>query len=78
MYLILKNLIIIIFNWIGSEWNSSEVVKMNTKPEIKIRGGRLIEPIKLPKKYNNNQNVELRLNKPLNNNNIDNKKQKTK
>lgn len=32
------------------EWNASHVVKENTQPEILTRAGRVIEPIKLPKK----------------------------
>eukprot|EP01035_Chromulina_nebulosa_P018098 gene18098-23749_t len=35
---------------IGEEWNSSRVVKDFTKPSIITRPGRVIEPIKLPKK----------------------------
>ena len=34
---------------VGAEWNASHVVRENTKPEIYVRAGRLIEPIKLPK-----------------------------
>jgi len=32
------------------EWNASHVVKENTRPAVLTRAGRLIEPIKLPKK----------------------------
>ena len=32
------------------EWNASHVVRTNTKPEILIRPGRVIETIKLEKK----------------------------
>lgn len=35
---------------IGEEWNASHVVKGMTKPAIKRRAGRIIEPITLPKK----------------------------
>jgi hypothetical protein len=35
---------------IGEEWNASHVVKEMTKPAIKVRAGRIIEPISLPKK----------------------------
>jgi U3 small nucleolar RNA-associated protein 14 len=35
---------------LGGEWNALHVVKKVTKPEILLRAGRIIEPIKLPKK----------------------------
>ena len=35
---------------VGDEWNVAHVVKKNTKPEIILRAGRIIEPISLPKK----------------------------
>lgn len=35
---------------IGEEWNASNVVASNIKPDILTRSGRIIEPIKLPKK----------------------------
>lgn len=35
---------------LGDEWNASHVVRTNTKPEILIRPGRIIETIKLEKK----------------------------
>lgn len=35
---------------LSAEWNASHVVRANTKPEILLRAGRLIEPIHLPKK----------------------------
>jgi len=35
---------------LGDEWNSSDVVKRNTQPEVKTRAGRIIEPVKLAKK----------------------------
>ena len=31
-------------------------MRKNTKPEILLRAGRIIEPIKLPKQKNNNNN----------------------
>jgi U3 small nucleolar RNA-associated protein 14 len=31
------------------EWNTEQIVRKNTKPEILLRVGRVIEPIKLPK-----------------------------
>jgi hypothetical protein len=34
----------------SDEWNSSDVVKSHCQPEIKLRPGRVIEPIKLSKK----------------------------
>lgn len=34
---------------IGEDWNASNVVKNNTKPEIKMRAGRIIEPIAKPR-----------------------------
>ncbi len=34
---------------LGEEWNASHVHRKNTKPDILIRSGRLIEPISLPK-----------------------------
>jgi len=34
---------------IGEEWNASHVVRSNTKPEIFMRAGRVVEPIKLGK-----------------------------
>ena len=43
------------------------MVKSNTQPDIKIRAGRVIEPIKLTKKRSAagaNAVVETRLNKP--------------
>lgn len=53
---------------LGEEWNSTDVVKNYTQPEIKLRPGRVIEPIKLSKKRNNSTTtgaaVETRLNKP--------------
>ena len=33
----------------GSEFNATHVVKTYTKPEVLLRAGRIIEPIKLPK-----------------------------
>lgn len=38
---------------IGEEWNATNVVRQNTKPEIMLRAGRLIEPAKLEKKRTN-------------------------
>lgn len=35
---------------LGDEWNASDVVKSQCQPEIKLRPGRVIEPIKLSKK----------------------------
>ena len=34
---------------IGEEWNASHVVRQNTKPDIFMRAGRVVEPIKLSK-----------------------------
>ena len=34
---------------IGEEWNASHVVRQNTKPDIFMRAGRVVEPIKLAK-----------------------------
>lgn len=53
---------------LGDEWNSSDVVKSNTQPEIKLRPGRVIEPIKMSKKRSaSNAAAETtRLNKPAN------------
>ena len=50
---------------LGDEWNSSDVVKSNTQPEIKLRPGRVIEPLKLSKKRSASAAAEsTRLNKP--------------
>ncbi|CAE7661464.1 UTP14, partial [Symbiodinium microadriaticum] len=35
---------------LGEEWNAAQVVRKNTKPVIMTRAGRIIAPIKLPKK----------------------------
>ena len=35
---------------IGEEWNATNVVRQNTKPEILLRAGRIIEPPKIGKK----------------------------
>jgi len=35
----------------GDEWNAAHVVRKNTKPEIMLRAGRIIEPIKLAKQH---------------------------
>eukprot|EP00605_Chrysophyceae_sp_TOSAG23-4_P000545 GSChrysophyteH1.ASY1.ANO1.614.1 assembled CDS len=35
---------------VGEEWNASHVVRQNTKPDIFMRAGRVVEPIKLAKK----------------------------
>eukprot|EP01034_Spumella_vulgaris_P021398 gene21398-27428_t len=35
---------------LGEDWNASNVVKSSTQPEIKMRAGRVVEPIKLVKK----------------------------
>lgn len=51
---------------LGDEWNSSDVVKSNTQPEIKLRPGRVIETLKLSKKRA--AAAETRLNKPANTN----------
>jgi len=40
---------------IGEEWNATNVVRQNTKPEIMMRAGRLIEPAKLEKKRTNTE-----------------------
>jgi U3 small nucleolar RNA-associated protein 14 len=34
---------------LGEEWNASHIVRRNTKPEIMLRAGRVIAPIKLSK-----------------------------
>lgn len=34
---------------VGPEWNTSQIVRKNTKPEIITKAGRIIEPIALPK-----------------------------
>ena len=34
---------------LGEDWNASNVVKNNTKPEILTRAGRVIEPIARPR-----------------------------
>ena len=34
---------------IGEEWNASHVVRQNTKPDVFLRAGRVVEPIKLAK-----------------------------
>lgn len=34
----------------SEDWNASNVVKNTTQPEIKMRAGRVVEPIKLVKK----------------------------
>ena len=34
----------------SDEWNAAQVVRKNTKPVIMMRAGRVIAPIKLPKK----------------------------
>lgn len=34
----------------ADEWNAAQVVRKNTKPVIMMRAGRVIAPIKLPKK----------------------------
>jgi len=34
---------------IGDEWNASHVVRQNTKPDIFLRAGRVVEPLKLSK-----------------------------
>jgi U3 small nucleolar RNA-associated protein 14 len=33
----------------SDEWNTEQIVRKNTKPEVLLRAGRIIEPIKLPK-----------------------------
>ena len=38
-----------LFTIVVEEWNASNVVRKNTKPEIMTRAGRAIDPIKLPK-----------------------------
>ena len=43
---------------IGDLWNSSDVVRKNTRPEVKVRPGRIVEPIKLPKKRGADQTVK--------------------
>ena len=48
---------------LGDEWNSSDVVKSNTQPAIKLRPGRVIEPLRLSKKRA--ASAETRLNKPV-------------
>jgi U3 small nucleolar RNA-associated protein 14 len=35
---------------LGEEWNASHIVAKNTAPEIKLRAGRILEPVKLSKK----------------------------
>jgi U3 small nucleolar RNA-associated protein 14 len=35
---------------LGEEWNASHIVQKNTAPEIKLRAGRILEPVKLSKK----------------------------
>lgn len=35
---------------VGGEWNASHIVAQNTKPEVRTRAGRVLEPIKLAKK----------------------------
>lgn len=35
---------------IGEEWNASNVVRVNTKPEVLLRAGRVVEAAKLTKK----------------------------
>ncbi len=35
---------------VGEEWNASHVVRANTKPEVMLRAGRVVEPAKLSKK----------------------------
>ena len=37
---------------VGEEWNASHVVRANTKPEIMLRAGRVVEPLKLSKRVN--------------------------
>jgi U3 small nucleolar RNA-associated protein 14 len=34
---------------LGEEWNASHIVRRNTKPEVMLRAGRVIAPIKLSK-----------------------------
>lgn len=34
---------------LGEEWNASHIVRRNTKPEIMLRAGRVVAPIKLAK-----------------------------
>ncbi len=34
---------------LGEEWNAANVYRANTKPELIVRSGRIIEPLKLPK-----------------------------
>jgi len=42
---------------IGDLWNASDVVRKNTQPAVKVRPGRILEPIKLPKKRVSDQAV---------------------
>ena len=35
---------------VGEEWNASHVVRANTKPEVMLRAGRVVEPAKLSRK----------------------------
>ena len=34
---------------LGEEWNASHIVRRNTKPDIMLRAGRVVAPIKLSK-----------------------------
>jgi U3 small nucleolar RNA-associated protein 14 len=34
---------------VGPEWNTSQIVRKHTKPEVITKSGRIIEPITLPK-----------------------------
>lgn len=39
---------------LGEEWNASHIVRRNTKPEIMLRAGRIVAPIKLSKDKTSN------------------------
>ena len=42
---------------LGDEWNASHIVRRNTKPEVMLRAGRIVAPIKLSKEESvGNQN----------------------
>ena len=43
---------------IGEEWNASHVVRQNTKPDMFLRAGRVVEPLKLSKNHEKTSAVE--------------------
>ena len=47
-------------NQYTEEWNASHVVRKNTKPEVMLRAGRIIEPIKLPKQTSSEHNRKMK------------------